>query len=141
MLGLMRGEVELLAHDPQWKEDARRTIAQLQAILGGAAVDIQHVGSTAIASIRAKPILDIAVGMRRMDDLDAFLPALAAAGLADRGEDHPGQRLLVAGALENGIVTHHIHVAEWNGEAWKNYLRMRDFLARSSRARQGLRGA
>ena len=61
-LGLKRGTVHLEPHDKQWDEIATQTIKTLKSILGDDAIDIQHIGSTAIPAIKAKPIIDIVVG-------------------------------------------------------------------------------
>ena len=66
-LGLKRGTVQLEPHDKQWDEAAIQTIKKLKSILGDDAVDIQHIGSTAIPAIKAKPIIDIAVGVTDFD--------------------------------------------------------------------------
>ena len=58
-LGLKRGAVQPEPHDKQWDEIAVQTIKTLKSILGDDAVDIQHIGSTAISVIKAKPIIDI----------------------------------------------------------------------------------
>ena len=60
-LGLKRGTVQLEPHDKQWDEIAVQTIKILKAILGDDVIDIQHIGSTAIPAIKAKPIIDILV--------------------------------------------------------------------------------
>jgi GrpB-like predicted nucleotidyltransferase (UPF0157 family) len=60
---LKHGVVELADHDPEWEQIARETIGQLWRVLGSVAKDIQHVGSTAIRNIKAKPIIDIAVAV------------------------------------------------------------------------------
>ena len=62
-LGLKRGAVQLEPHDKQWDETAIQTIKTLKSILGDDAIDIQHIGSTAIPVIKAKPIIDIVVGV------------------------------------------------------------------------------
>ena len=62
-LGLKRGTVQLEPHDKQWDEAAIQTIKILKSILGDDAIDIQHIGSTAILGIKAKPIIDIAIGV------------------------------------------------------------------------------
>ena len=62
-LGLKRGIVQLEPHDKQWDEIALQTIKTLKSILGDDAIDIQHIGSTAIPAIKSKPIIDIAVGV------------------------------------------------------------------------------
>ena len=56
-LGLERGKTELLAHDKEWESVADQTIGALWKVIPEAR-DIQHVGSTAIRSIAAKPIVD-----------------------------------------------------------------------------------
>ena len=66
-LGLKRGTVQLEPHDKQWDEAAIQTIKILKSILGDDAIDIQHIGSTAIQAIKAKPIIDIAVGVTDFD--------------------------------------------------------------------------
>lgn len=63
MIGFKRGTVELRAHEAAWEREARGTISRLRQILGSAAKDIQHVGGTAVSSIKAKPLIDIAVAL------------------------------------------------------------------------------
>lgn len=57
MIGLRRGDVRLFEHNKEWKIEGERTVNELRKILGSDAVDIQHVGSTSIKSIKAKPIM------------------------------------------------------------------------------------
>ena len=59
MIGLKRGTVKLTAHQDEWDKEAKQTIEELKYLLGNTAVDIQHIGSTAIPAIHAKPILDL----------------------------------------------------------------------------------
>jgi len=53
--------VELFPHDPEWAQSFAKEAATLRAIFGVAAKTIHHVGSTAIPTIRAKPVVDITV--------------------------------------------------------------------------------
>ena len=127
-LGLKRGTVQLEAHDKQWDETAAQTIKTLKSILGDDAIDIQHIGSTAIPAIKAKPIIDIAVGV---DDLDRVLlhnEQLQQEGIFYRGSDVEHQLLYVMGDMEKDTRTHHIHVVKWNGTEWNNYIHFRDYL-------------
>ena len=66
-IGLMRGTVAVEPHSPEWDEAGRQTAARLKLLLEDAAADIQHVGSTAVRSICAKPIIDLAVGVTCFD--------------------------------------------------------------------------
>ena len=68
-LGLKRGTVQLEPRDKQWDDVAVQTIKTLKSILGDDAIDIQHIGSTAIPAIKAKPIIDIAVGVTDFENM------------------------------------------------------------------------
>ena len=69
ILGLKRGQVKLVPRQTDWHKDAAGVIKKLKEILGNSAIDIQHVGSTAILNICAKPIIDIAVGVGNVADI------------------------------------------------------------------------
>lgn len=66
-LRLKRGTVQLVPHDKYLDKTPTQTIETLKSILGDDAIDIQHIGSTAIPAIKAKPIIDIVVGVTDFD--------------------------------------------------------------------------
>ena len=127
-LGLKRGIVQLEPHDKQWDEAAIQTIKILKSILGDDAIDIQHIGSTAIPAIKAKPIIDIVVGVTDFDKVMLHNEQLRQVGIFYRGSDVERQFLYVMGDMENDTRTHHIHIVKWNGTEWKNYIHFRDYL-------------
>lgn len=126
IIGLKRGTVELVEHQDEWTEAGRECIRQLSFILGERAISIEHVGSTAIPGIHAKPIIDIAVGVRSLDEAIECKDELARHEIIFRGEDNPGQLLFVIG--DGDIRTHHIHFVPYDSEAWRNYIFFRDYL-------------
>ena len=128
MIGLKRGNVELISHEEEWNKNAENVILELKQLLGDAVVDIQHVGSTAIDSIYAKPIIDIVIGVRDLNDIVSYVRLLEQHDFVFRGEDVEGQLLFVMGDFEKDTRTHHIHVVKWNGEEWNNYINFRDYL-------------
>ena len=128
MIGLKRGSVKLISHQEEWNKNAEKVILKLKQLLGDTAVDIQHVGSTAIASIYAKPIIDIVIGVRDLNDVVSYVELLKQHDFVFRGEDVEGQLLFVMGDFEKDTRTHHIHVVKWNGEEWNNYINFRDYL-------------
>jgi len=69
MTGLRRNEVLLYDHEKEWDETAKLIINNLNEAFGNIAVDIQHIGSTAIRHIKAKPMIGIAVAVKSFDDL------------------------------------------------------------------------
>lgn len=128
MLGLKRGTVLLVPYQEDWQRSAAEVMTELKQIFGNTAIDIQHVGSTAIPSIHAKPIIDIAVGVRKVEDIRLYIPALEQHKFIYRGQDVAGQILFVICGIEKNIRTHYIHIVEWNGTAWNNYINFRDYL-------------
>lgn len=134
MIGLKRGTVQLYEHDEEREREAARTIARLKRILGDAARDIQHVGSTAVPSVKAKPILDIAVAVEEPEDILRFEEQLKEDGFyycPHAQANHPGQLLFARGSYYEGTgdaQTHFIHIVRAGGEEWNNYLRFRDHL-------------
>lgn len=128
MIGLKRGTVELLAHDAEWKEIAEKTVAELREILGSAAVDIQHVGSTSIKTISAKPIIDIAVAVIRFEDALQRLPDLELRGYFRRNLRNVGEVFLSCGDNVCDTRTHHIHIVLHDSRQWRDYIFFRDYM-------------
>ena len=131
MLGLRRGTVALYPHETEWEEEAARTIRLLKEILGDAASDMQHVGSTAVKSIMAKPIVDIAVAAEDFGRVLALREPLERAGFYYRPGSLEGQLLFAQGSFYDGtgdLQTHFIHVVKAGGSEWYNYIRFRDYL-------------
>lgn len=131
MIGLKRGTVVLYPHEQSWEDEAVKTIKKLKSILGEAAVDIQHVGSTAIKSIQAKPIIDIAVGVRSFEEVMKFEDELLKNGFYHRETELPDQLLFACGSYydkSGELQTHFIHVVIFESRAWKDYISFRDHM-------------
>ena len=128
VIGLRRGIVSLEKHNLEWDNIAKNTIYKLSQILSNVAVDIQHIGSTAIKGIKAKPIIDIVIGVKNLSDIEDYKDALDKNGYIFRGEDVPAQILFVAGDFMKDTRTHHIHVVRYGEDVWNNYIDFRDYL-------------
>ena len=128
LIGLKRGTVAVCPHRMEWDIAAQEIIGKLKNILKDDVIDVQHIGSTSIKSICAKPIIDIVVGVDSFDRMMIHNEELMANGIVYRREDHPGQHLYVCGDADNDIQTHFIHVVIWGQKAWNDYVNMRDYL-------------
>ncbi len=131
MLGLKHGTVALCPHETQWENEAERTAGKLKAVLGETAVDIQHVGSTAIKTIAAKPIIDLAVGVRNFDSILKYENALKEHGFYLRNSKLDNQLLFACGSYYDGTgdtQTHFIHVVIYGSREWNNYIGFRDYM-------------
>jgi GrpB-like predicted nucleotidyltransferase (UPF0157 family) len=80
----LRDGVELAPYDPAWADRFRALRTALAAALGQAAVRIDHVGSTAVPGLMAKPVIDAQVEVVDLDDEPAYRPALEGLGLGLR---------------------------------------------------------
>ena len=76
MLGLKRGTVKLLPHDASWTKKFEKEKKRLLSRLGDSIIDVQHIGSTAIPHIPAKPMIDILVGIDSMRNRAKFIKPL-----------------------------------------------------------------
>ena len=147
MIGLERGKVVLYAHDPAWDAEASRAIRLLKKILGAIVTEIAHVGSTAVDTIMAKPIIDIAlavsdftdiIGYNRKLELHGFYYRYAMddqnnilRGKIDFKTENIRQLLYACGGYYNGsnkLQTHFIHVVKFGSIEWRNYINFRDYL-------------
>ena len=115
-------ELDLLDHDDRWAEvfaGHRRRILDALPVLD---VDVQHIGSTSVPGLAAKPIVDIVVVVPDITAEGDYLDALLAAGYALRTRE-PGHRLVRTPARDV-----HVHIYERGDEAVVDYLLLRDRL-------------
>ncbi|MEZ0180719.1 GrpB family protein [Flavobacterium oncorhynchi] len=126
-LGLRRDIVELFDHSVLWEKYANETIIELKNIFGHTAIDIQHIGSTAIKNIKAKPIIDIVVGINELKELGVFVEKLEQNNYVYRPfkEDDV---IFIKGNIREETRTHHIHVVKHNSDVWNNQINFRDYL-------------
>lgn len=127
-IGLKRGTVAVEPHSVTWEISAQEVIHKIKDILRNDIIDIQHIGSTSVKSICAKPIVDIVVGVSDFQKMFNHNEELSNIGIFYRGEDYPGQLLYACGDLENNLQTHFVHVVIYGSEKWTNYINMRDYL-------------
>jgi len=135
ILGVKHGVVELYDHDPEWEENAADTIKKLWNILGSTAKDIQHIGSSAIRNIKAKPVIDIAVSVLNFNEVLSLSPYLEKEGFIFLGWEGNENRQPVFQCGEYipeekimNILTHYIHIVMSDSQQWKNYINLRDYM-------------
>lgn len=123
----MTRKIEVLPHNPRWKELFRDEAEQIGQALGDEAVAIHHIGSTAIPGISAKPILDILIEVKDIRKVNTMNPRMEALGYKSLGEyGIPGRRFFVKGGDENR--SHHVHIFQQGDPEVERHLNFRDFL-------------
>lgn len=134
-LGLPRWRVRVADSDPAWAKVYARLEPELWQALGSRAVGIEHVGSTSVPGLPAKPILDVAIGLGPDADRDAVIQALCSIGFTYRGDggNSVGHLLVWEDAPEHRLV--HLHVIPHGGHEWRHYVVVRDRLRADPTAR------
>lgn len=126
-MGLKMGTVRLEKYNADWKKEFEEEKNNLKEIFKNVAIDIQHIGSTSIENISAKPIIDIAVGVKSLSDFEKVKNYfINNKEYSLREENTPGEILVRKGVEE--AVTHFIHVMECDSERYKNAIIFRDYL-------------
>jgi GrpB-like predicted nucleotidyltransferase (UPF0157 family) len=135
-LGLAYGQVELVDVVPAWVELGSQLAIELSTDLGALAVHVEHIGSTSAAGLVAKPILDVAIGVRVETDLTDIVERLAERDWIYRGDagDEGGHVFVLES--RPGLRVAHAHVVEHEGEQWSRYLALRQALRTSEDARR-----
>ena len=128
MLGLKRGTVMLCDHCKDWEIEANCIITQLKDILGAFAVNLQHIGSTSIKSIKAKPIIDIAIGGNSFDGLDNYIESLLKMGIYKSSGQPFSDIVLFSRDDENGNRLNNIQVVIYGEEQWNKHILFRDYM-------------
>jgi GrpB-like predicted nucleotidyltransferase (UPF0157 family) len=135
-LGLMYGEVQLVpGGDPGWETEAHRFSDALRAALGPEAVGVEHVGSTAVPGLTAKPILDFAVGLTPEAETGRVTTALEALGYEFRGDAGDEGGLVFVLEVRPRFRVAHVHVVRHGDAQWRRYLFVRDRLRADPEAR------
>jgi len=122
-----RRKVVLVPHDPAWVEQAASESVRLAAAIGDTLIRIEHIGSTAIPGIEAKPTIDLMPIVRSLADLDMRRSQVEALGYVWRGEfGFPGRRYCVR--EEGGRRLFHVHCYDTDHSEIARALNFRDYL-------------
>jgi len=139
MLGCERHLVRLVPHQASWADLFRQEAQRLRAALGDQVVRIEHVGSTSVPGVDAKPILDIVVAVRDMAEVAAFEQAVRPLGYIHQAENDMPGRLYFVKRLPDNRSTHHLNITELGTECWFTHVAFRDYLREHPEARDEYR--
>ncbi len=123
--------IEIVDHDPAWPDEFEGAAARLRAAAPSLIVAVDHIGSTAVPDLAAKPIVDLmpAVAAGRSGDLDRCVAPICALGYeyVAKYEDEMPYRRFFKLRLP-GRAGHNVHLVEEGSEFWRRHLRFRDIL-------------
>ncbi len=123
-----RKQLRLVDHDPVWLTRYATEAIRIADAVGTRARSIEHVGSTAVPNLLAKPVIDIAVAVDDEGAADACIPQLETIGYPYRGThgDDPQRRYYVRDAGDVRLAQLHLYILP--ASAWHAMLSFRDAL-------------
>ena len=120
--------VVVLPYDEQWKHDFLQIKAELTNVLGQLAIEIEHVGSTSVQGLSAKPIIDIDVVIKDYSGLENAISALGKIGYQHEGNLGIAGREAFKYDGKEHLRKHHLYVCPEDSPELKRHIEFRDYL-------------
>ena len=120
--------VLVLPYDEQWKQDFLKIKAELAGALGSLAIGIEHVGSTSVQGLSAKPIIDIDVVIKDYTILEDVVSALGEIGYRHEGNLGIVGREAFKYDGKDHLKKHHLYVCPEDSPELRRHIAFRDFL-------------
>ena len=117
----------VLPYDEKWAQAFENIKLELDAALGDLAISIEHVGSTSVPGLAAKPIIDIDVVVLRRD-MAAAIKALATIGYEHEGNGGIEDREMFKYSGKEHLMEHHLYVCPEDSRELKRHVLFRDYL-------------
>ncbi|MGM0898939.1 MAG: GrpB family protein [Bacillota bacterium] len=124
-------QVIVTAYNAGWHAAFENAATEIREILSSECLDVQHIGSTAVPGLAAKPVIDLLVVVYGIEAIDCFEQDFRKLGYQAKGENGlPGRRYFERGGNER---THHVHCYELGNPEISRHLAFRDFLKANPR--------
>lgn len=128
----MEDPIVIVDYDANWSSQYEQEKSQILDVLGDSIADIQHIGSTSVPNLAAKPIIDIIVGLEKIPLSSTQIISLEAIGYTYCGESGiPGRHF-----FQGKPRTRHIHAVQVNSDLWQRNILFRDYLRSHPQAAQ-----
>lgn len=118
--------IEVIDADPAWPERFRAEAARIADALGPVAARIEHIGSTSVSGLTAKPVLDVQISVRSLRPMEPYREPLEGLGYVYRADDEPEHRFFRLDV--EGVRSVNIHVCEAGSEWERRHIAFRDHL-------------
>jgi GrpB-like predicted nucleotidyltransferase (UPF0157 family) len=117
--------VLLLPYDPLWPLEFDAEAARIRRACDALPLRLEHIGSTSIPGLSAKPIIDILAGCPPREPREPYIAAIRQLGYEHKGAyGIPGRDYFRRGSPRS----HHVHLFSWSSDAWRDHVRFRDAL-------------
>jgi GrpB-like predicted nucleotidyltransferase (UPF0157 family) len=118
--------IEVVDYNPNWKITFENERVMLSKAIGNNAVKIEHIGSTSVVGLAAKPVIDILIEVTSLDELDISNKNIEALGYLVKGENGiEGRRYFQKGGNQR---SHHVHAFQTNDFHLNRHIAFKEYL-------------
>ncbi|NFN87156.1 GrpB family protein [Clostridium sporogenes] len=118
--------IEVVPHNPEWKIKYQKEADKIYNIMKEEIVKIYHIGSTSIEGIYAKPVIDILVEVKDINNVDNYNEEMKSLGYIPKGEYGIKERRFFLKGLYNR--THHVHIFQTGSPQIQRHINFRDYM-------------
>lgn len=127
MARMITRNITVLPYDEQWEKDFQAIRDEVEAALGDIALQVEHVGSTSVRGLSAKPIIDVDVVVEK-DSVEQAIRLLEAISYIHQGDMGIPDREAFAYSGKEHLRTHHLYVCPEGSDELRRHLAFRDYL-------------
>ncbi len=127
--------IEVVPYDPAWPEEFEKISAALKEWIGDLLIGIEHVGSTSVAGLAAKPIIDLDAVMRDKKVLPEIIERLSVHGFEHQGNLGVEGREAFRPTRDLGFMKFHLYVCPPDGKGYLEHIALRDYLRQHDETR------
>lgn len=131
-IGLKKGSVKVIQHQDTWHSNFEKEKILILSLNNKHIRSVEHVGSTSVPNMPAKPIIDINVGIDNFYNASKIVKSLSKIGYEFKLEPRRFQWLFVK--THNDKETHYLKVLRYKGKYWNEYLNFKSILSTNQKA-------
>ncbi|MBO1625522.1 GrpB family protein [Bacillus arachidis] len=128
--------IEIMPYNPEWKMEFKKIKMMIESYIGDLTLRIEHVGSTSIEGLAAKPIIDIDVVIDSYDILPNIIKRLEKEGYQYQGDLGVEGREAFQRNKEDHFMKYHLYVCPKDGKGYLEHIALRDYLSSNKAARK-----
>ncbi|MBC6973370.1 GrpB family protein [Bacillus sp. Xin] len=128
--------IEIKPYNPEWKTEFQKIKLMIESYIGDLILRIEHVGSTSVEGLAAKPIIDIDVIIESYDILPDIIKRLEKEGYHHQGNLGVEGREAFQRNKEDHVMKYHLYVCPKDGKGYLEHIALRDYLSSNKAARK-----
>ncbi|MDF2921949.1 MAG: hypothetical protein K0R57_863 [Paenibacillaceae bacterium] len=128
--------IKVVPYDPAWKTQFEGIKAMVTEHIGDLIIKVEHVGSTSVEGLSAKPIIDLDVVMDSYDSFPEIISRLAAAGFEHQGDLGIKGREAFRRTIADEFMPYHLYVCPKDGRGHLEHIAFRDYLRGNEAAKR-----